>query len=331
LGLEVWQCDNRASVSQPNRELKLEPNRVRTESREPRNLLDVPPAVAPGFLPAGDAGLTVLAAIRQFIPFVRQVFRRVREADIDRVAGSLSFTTLLGLVPLFTVAFAYVSRFPGFEKWVDALEPLLLKFLLPGSSSTVRQYLAEFTARSADLQGIGIAFVIYTAVMLVAQVEREINAVAGITDKRSYARRAIVYTLGFVAVPALIGAAIYVTRWAIERSMLGVPIDSEALPLLARSLSLGISTLVLTLVYALVPVRRVPWRAALAGGMLAAIAFDVAKSGFAFYIKHVPTYQIVYGAIAALPLFLVWVYVSWMIVLVGAAISATLAESGARR
>lgn len=273
----------------------------------------------------------MFAAIRQFIPFVRQVYRRVHDADIDRVAGSLSFTTLLGLVPLFTVAFAYVSRFPGFEKWVDALEPLLLKFLLPGSSSTVRQYLSEFTARSADLQGIGIAFVIYTAVMLVAQVEREINAVSGITDKRSYARRAIVYTLGFVAVPALIGGAIYVTRWAIERSMQVVPIDSEALPALARSLSLGISTLILTLVYALVPVRRVPWRAALAGGMLAAIAFDVAKSGFAFYIKHVPTYQIVYGAIAALPLFLVWVYLSWMIVLVGAAIAATLGESSVRR
>jgi membrane protein len=283
---------------------------------------------------AGDAsaaGLTVLAAIPQFIPFVWRVVRRVRAADIDRVAGSLAFTTLLGLVPLFTVAFTYVARFPGFEKWVDALEPLLLKFLLPGSSSTVRQYLAEFTARSADLQGIAIAFIIYTAVMLVAQVEREINAVWGITTKRSFARRAIVYTFGFVAVPALIGAAIYLTKWAFERAFEDVPIGSEALPILARSLTLAVGTLILTLIYALVPVRPVPWRPALIGGMLAAIAFDIAKSGFAFYIKHVPTYQIVYGAIAALPLFLVWVYLSWVIVLVGAAISATLAESGARQ
>ena len=82
----------------------------------------------------------------------------------------------------------------------------------------------------------------------------------------------------------------------------------------------------LTLIYALVPVRRVPWRAAVAGGVLAALAFDLAKSGFAFYIKHVPTYQIIYGAIAALPLFLIWIYLSWMILLVGAAISATLAD-----
>jgi membrane protein len=275
--------------------------------------------------------VSVLATVRQFIPFVSRVFRRVQAADIDRVAGSLSFTTLLGLVPLFTVAFNYVARFPGFEKWVDALEPLLLRFLLPGSSSTVRQYLSEFTARSADLQGIAIAFVVYTAVMLVAQVEREINAVWGISERRSYARRAIVYTFGFIAVPLLIGAAVYLTKLAIEQSIQVVPIDAEALPLLARSMSLGIGTLILTLLYALVPVRRVPWRAALAGGMLAAIAFDIAKSGFAFYIKHVPTYQIVYGAIAALPLFLVWIYLSWMIVLTGAAISATLAESAPQR
>jgi membrane protein len=273
----------------------------------------------------------VLAAVRQVIPFAFDVVRRVRASDIDRVAGSLSFTTLLGLVPLFTVAFTYVARLPGFEKWVDAIEPLLLRFLLPGSSSTVRQYLAEFTARSADLQGIAIAFVIYTAVMLVAEVEREINAVWGISTRRSLARRAIVYTLGFVAVPALIGAAVYLTKWAFEQSMQVVRINSEALPLLARSLSFAIGILLLTLIYKAVPVRHVPWRAALVGGMLAAVAFDVAKSGFAFYIKHVPTYQIVYGAIAALPLFLIWVYLSWMILLVGAAISATLAESDTPR
>lgn len=273
----------------------------------------------------------MLAAVREIIPFVGAVIRRVRASDIDRVAGSLSFTTLLGLVPLFTVAFTYVARLPGFEKWVDAIEPLLLRFLLPGSSSTVRQYLAEFTARSADLQGIAIAFVIYTAVMLVAEIEREINAVWGITARRSLARRAFVYTLGFVAVPALIGAAVYLTKWAFEQSMQVVRIDSEALPFLARSLTFGIGILLLTMIYKVVPVRHVPWRAALVGGLLAAIAFDVAKSGFAFYIKHVPTYQIVYGAIAALPLFLIWVYLSWMILLIGAAISATLAESIAQR
>ena len=145
------------------------------------------------------------------------------------------------------------------------------------------------------------------------------------------ARRAIVYTLGFVAVPALIGAAVYRHQVGHRTVDAGRPIDSEALPLLAQSLGLGIGTLILTMMYTLVPVRHVPWRAALAGGLLAAIAFDIAKSGFAFYIKHVPTYQIVYGAIAALPLFLIWVYLSLDDPARRRRDSATLAESADTR
>lgn len=264
----------------------------------------------------------------EFIEFIARVVRRLRAVQVDRMAGNLTFTTLLGLVPLFTVAFAYASRLPGFERSMDALEPLLLRFLLPGSSGTVRHYLSEFTARAADLQGIAIAFVIYTALSLVAEVEREINAMWGIFTTRSLMRRAIVYSIGFIAVPALIGAAVYATKWGIERSLRIVPVAaSEAVTWLLQPLSLGIGVAVLTLIYALVPARRpVRWKPALAAGMLAAVAFDIAKTGFAFYIKLAPTYQIVYGALAALPLFLIWVYVSWLILLAGAAIAATLAE-----
>ena len=271
--------------------------------------------------------LAALAVIRSFVSFITRLIRRIWAAGIGRVAASLSFTTLLGLVPLFTVAFAYVARFPLFERWLDALEPTLLKFLLPGSSATVRHYLAEFTARSADLQGIGTAFVVLTAVLLVADVESEINAIWGIPVARSLARRAIVYTLGFIAVPASIGAAVYFTSWAIQQSVDAVPIASEALPFLARPVAFGIGTLVLTLIYMLVPARRVPLRAALIAGVLAAIVFEVAKAGFGFYISQFSTYQVVYGALAALPVFLIWLYLSWIILLVGAAVSATLAET----
>jgi membrane protein len=269
---------------------------------------------------------TIVASARSFFDIVRRVVRRLRANDVDRMAGNLTFTTLLGLVPLFTVAFAYVARLPGFNKWIDAIEPVLLRFLLPGSSTTVRHYLSEFTARTADLQGIAIAFVVYTAVSLVAEVEREINAVWGITTRRSLARRTVVYTVGFIAVPALIGVAVLATQWGIELSLQAVPNASEAFSLLARPLTLGIGVALLTLIYVLVPARPVPWRAALAGGILASIAFDIAKAGFAHYVRLAPTYRIVYGALAALPLFLIWVYLCWLILLAGAAIAATLAE-----
>ena len=190
----------------------------------------------------------------------------------------------------------------------------------------VRQYLAEFTGKSAGITGFGTAFVVLTAVLLVAQVEREINAIWGIHSPRSIVRRAIVYSFGFVAVPALIGAAVYFTSWAISQSVAAVPFASGALPFIMRLLSIAVATLALTLIYVMIPARRVPVRAALVGGLSASIAFDAAKSGFAFYVRNVSTYQMIYGALAAVPLFLVWIYVSWIILLGGAALTATLAD-----
>lgn len=268
----------------------------------------------------------MFARTRAFALFLVRVLRRLQATQFLRIAGSLSFTTLLGLVPLFTVAFAYVAPYSMFEHWREALEPVLLKFLLPGSSVSARQYLAEFTAKTAGLKGIGTALVVLTAVLLIAEVEREINAIWGIYEARSLPRRIIIYALGFVAVPALIGAAVYATSWLIDTSVAAVPLASAALPYIARPFSLAIGTVLLTLAYKLVPARQVPLRAAFISGLLAAVAFEGAKFGFAFYITHVRTYQIVYGALAALPLFLIWIYVCWIILLVGAAVAATLAE-----
>jgi membrane protein len=268
----------------------------------------------------------LFAGIRAFALFVVRVLRRLQATQFLRIAGSLSFTTLLGLVPLFTVAFAYVAPYSMFEHWREALEPVLLKFLLPGSSVSARQYLAEFTAKTATLKGIGTALVVLTAVLLIAEVEREINAIWGIYEARSLPRRIIIYALGFVAVPALIGAAVYATSWLIDTSVAAVPLASAALPYVARPFSLAIGTVLLTLTYKLVPARQVPLRAALISGFLAAVALEGAKFGFALYITNVRTYEIVYGALAALPLFLLWIYVCWIILLAGAAVAATLAE-----
>lgn len=272
----------------------------------------------------------MLSEIGRGALFVVRVAQRLRDASFARMAASLAFTTLLGIVPLFTVALAYVARFPVYRQWLDSLEPFLVKFLLPDSSNAVRQYLAEFTTKAAGVEGIGTVFLIITAVLLVAQVEREINAVWGIYKARSLPRRIVVYAVGFVAVPAMVGGAVYATSWVIGQSIAAVPVASEALSLLVQPAEIAIATLVLTMLYKLVPARRVPMRDAMIGALLAATAFEVAKLGFKIYIRQVPTYRVVYGALAALPLFLVWIYVSWIILLVGAAVSATLAQRGGR-
>lgn len=269
----------------------------------------------------------MLARVVAFVEFLRRLRRRLTGVGLSDTAASLAFTTLLGLVPLFTVAFAYVSGFPLFERFQEALEGFLLRFFLPSSSIAVRHYLNEFVTKSAELKGISIVFVVATAVLLVAQVESEINTIWNTRAPRSLARRVFIYALGFTAGPLLIGAAVYFTNWVIEQSVAATSLGGEAVNLLRQPLALVVDAAAFTFIYAFVPARRVPLRLALVGGVLAALAFEVAKRGFTFYFAHVRTYQAVYGALAALPLFLIWLYLSWVIVLVGAAITATLAES----
>jgi membrane protein len=264
--------------------------------------------------------------------FLRRLLRRLTGVDIFRTAASLAFTTLFALVPLFTVAFTYVARFPVFERSQDALESLLLRYFLPGSGTTVRHYFSEFTANSAQIKGIGTFFVILTAVLLVVQVDHEINTIWGTArEPRSLGRRILIYVLGFTAGPALIGAAVYYTTWLIEHAIVATSLGAEALTVLSEPAAFAIDTAGFTLLYFLVPAYRVPFKMALVGGVLGAIAFEVAKYGFRFYITHFPTYQLIYGPVAVLPLFLLWIYVSWIIVLVGAAVTATLAETVSRR
>jgi membrane protein len=273
----------------------------------------------------------MLTRLIAFVSFLSRLRRRLTGVEVGRTAASLAFTTLLGLVPLFTVAFAYVSRFPLFARSQDALEAFLLRFFLPGSGAVVRHYLTEFVAKSGELKGVSTLFVVITAVLLVWQVDREINTIWGTREPRSFARRIFVYALALTAGPALIGAAIYFINWLIQQSIAATPFGAEALSLLVQPVALFVDTAVFTLIYAFVPARTVPFRLALVGGLLAAIAFETAKHGFRFYITQVPTYQVIYGALATLPLFLIWIYLSWVIVLVGAAVTATLAERYGRR
>ncbi|HZI82867.1 MAG TPA: YihY family inner membrane protein [Casimicrobiaceae bacterium] len=274
----------------------------------------------------------MLRPVLFFFAFLRRLLRRLTGVGLARTAASLSFTTLFGLVPLFTVAFTYVARFPLIERSQGALESLLLRYFLPGSGTIVRRYLSEFAANSAQLKGIGTLFVVLTAVLLVVQIDQEINAIWGSArEPRSLSRRILIYAVGFTAAPLLIGAAVYYMTWLVEHAIVTTSFGAEALTVLSEPAALVVDTAGFTLLYVLFPAYRVPFKMALIGGALAAFAFEAAKYGFRFYITRFPTYQLIYGPLAVLPLFLLWIYVSWIIVLVGAAVTATLAETMPRR
>ncbi len=264
--------------------------------------------------------------LAQFFAFVCRVGVRMRHVGLARTAGSLAFTTLLGIVPLATVAFATVARFPAFHRWLDALEAFLLKHMLPDSATAVvHTYVREFVEKAAGLTGISIALIFVTALMMIATVEREINLIWGIRRARPFARRVVVYALGATVGPVLVGASVWATSWLLAASLAAIPLDETFADLVLTPAPLALSTLALALMYRIVPAARVHWRHAFAGGFVAALAFETAKQGFAFYVTHAPTYRVIYGALAAVPLFLIWIYVCWLIVLAGAAITATLA------
>ena len=263
--------------------------------------------------------------IRRAVAFVRRVVARTRNTGLARTAGSLAFTTVLGLVPMATVAFAFVARFPVFQQWLDALETFLLKYTLPGGANeVVHGYVREFTGKASGLTGLSIVFILVTATLVIATIEREINALWGIGLRRPIARRFAVYLLGTTLGPVLVGASISLTTWLFTQSLAAVPMEATLADFAVKPLPLVLSTLALALLYALVPNRHVPWRHAFAGAFAAALAFEGAKHGFAVYVKNVSNYELVYGTLAALPVFLIWIYVCWLIVLAGAAVTATL-------
>jgi len=270
---------------------------------------------------------TLPAPILALTVFTCRVIARMRALRLASTAGSLAFTTLLGLVPLATVAFTFAARFPMFERSLETLQSFLFQHMLPGSADIVIEHYREFTAKAANLTGISIVFIFFTAALVTATVEREINAIWGIVRGRRIAHRLLVYALGLTVGPVLVGASMSATTWLFAQSLAAVPFTGLAVDVLLKPAPLLFSIAALTLTYSFVPARPVAWRHALVGGTAAAVAFEAAKYAFAWYLTKVPTYELVYGALAALPVFLIWIYVCWLIVLSGAVVTATLAEA----
>lgn len=264
--------------------------------------------------------------------FLERVVSRLRDIDLARTASSLSFTTLLAIVPLVTVAFAFVARFPVFEDWLKVLEQFVLRHWLPFSGAAeIRSHIQGFAEQATRLTGVSIVAIVITAVLAVATVDREINAIWGIRRGRSLPRRIVVYALGLTAGPVLIGASISLTTWLVAHSLAVVPVRRTLGVQIVETLPFAFATAGLTMLYKGVPARHVALLPALVAGMLGAAALEAAKHAFAWYLARVSTYEVVYGALAALPIFLLWIYLCWIIVLAGAAVSATIAEPGARR
>ena len=248
----------------------------------------------------------------------------VREKLLE-VASSLTFTTVLAIVPLLAVALSLFTAFPLFGEFSLALQGFLAHHLMPTEiSDTIMEHLNAFAAQASHLTAVGGLFLLVTALLLIMTIDSALNDLWHVHKQRPFLQRFLVYWAVISVGPVLMGASLWTTTYLARESMglvTQMPVVIESAAYLLPFLLTGFG---FTVLFLIVPNRSVEWKDAAAGGCLAALLLEVMKRGFAFYIAQFPTYAVIYGAFATVPVFLLWVYLSWLGVLVGALLSANL-------
>jgi membrane protein len=254
---------------------------------------------------------------------------RFRDARLGVSASSLTFTTVLAMVPLFAVGLAVFSAFPMFGKFQDTIQRWLIESLVPESiARQVLSYLTQFSLKASRLGSAGLVAVLLSAVFLMVTIERTLGQIWRLQRQRPLPQRVLLYWSAITLGPLLLGSSLAATSFVVTASRDVV----NVLPGSTRWLLDGFEFLMLTAcvsgLYFYVPYTRVRWRHAITAGFLVAASLEVAKKLMAFYLLEVPTYSLVYGAFAAVPILLVWIYVTWLLVLLGAVLASSLPELG---
>jgi membrane protein len=262
--------------------------------------------------------------IRALVNFIAERFSRDRCTE---TAASLTFTTLLSLVPLMTIALTMFSAFPVFEDFSIHIKIYLLENLMPDTAGVViTRYMQQFTDSATRLTTVGIGFLGLTAMMMMLTIDRTFNVIWRVKRPRPLVNRLVIYWAVLTLAPLLVGASLSLTSWLVGLSMgyaKHIPVFGiETLKILPVLLTL----LAFTLMFRLIPNRYVPHRHALIGAFVAAVLFETMNRIFGYYVSHFPTYKLVYGAFASVPIFLMWIYLSWLTILLGAEITASLSH-----
>lgn len=259
--------------------------------------------------------------INKGMEFILFVARRLYRDHCAQTAASLTYTSLLALIPFLVVGFSLLREIPLFPDLVNSLQSVLLQIFTPDVGKEVKQYIQSIVNKGGHLPIISFAALSITAVMMLYTISDTLNRIWGVDYKRRSAVSFVVYISVVISGPLLLAGSLAISTYLVSRSFAT-----------AGSVKLGwltsvpwlVTFIAFTAIYRWVPNTRVPWKHALAGGLIAMLLFELAKWGFAQYIKWVPTYNLLYGGLAAIPLTLVWIYLSWLVVLIGAEVARCL-------
>jgi len=259
--------------------------------------------------------------------FARFIVTRFNQDRCAQIAASLTFTTLLSIVPLITIALTMFSAFPVFEDFSIEIKTFLLNNLMPDKAgSVITRYMQQFAESAAKLTAVGIALLASTAMLMMLTIDKAFNTIWRVSRPRPLLKRLVIYWAVLTLAPLLIGASLSLTSWLVGLSM-GY---AKHIPILGvgslKVLPVFFTTVAFAMLFRLVPNRHVPRTHALIGALVAAFVFESMNRVFGYYISHFPTYKLVYGAFASVPIFLMWIYLSWLTILCGAVITASLSH-----
>lgn len=256
---------------------------------------------------------------------VRTLYQRFQQDQLALTAGSLTFTTSIALVPFFAVVLAVFTAFPTFAKLQVTLQAWLVESLIPDHiARQVMGYLTQFSKQASKLGGFGFAALMGSALALIVTIDHTLNSIWRVKRTRSWSQKVVIYWTVMTLGPLLLGASVALGSYLLSASqglVSGVPGGVRWLLSLTQFALLAAAVAAL---YRGVPNCRVSWSHACAGGLFVATGLEVAKKLLAWYLGAVPTYSVLYGAFATVPIFLIWIFTVWLIVLVGALLAAVL-------
>ena len=260
---------------------------------------------------------------KQFIIYLTQ---RVRTDTIFRVAASLSYTSLIAIVPLLAIGLAIFSAFPVFSGVKEQLQEIILQYFVPNIEAEISQYFAEFISATAQLTTIGVICIAVTAILMLSTIEDSLNFIFKVYKPRSIKTRITLYWTVITLGPLLLGTALSLRGYlyTLQKFM---PEEIISTQFYISSLIPSLCTLLaLVLLYVLVPNKKVKILHALIGAVVALFMFYLLRKFFGQVISASATYKTLYGAMATLPILLIWIYSSWAVVIFGAVVTAALAD-----
>ncbi|GAA4348466.1 hypothetical protein GCM10023150_11870 [Kangiella taiwanensis] len=235
------------------------------------------------------------------------------------MAAELTLNTMLALVPLMTVAVSLMAIFPAFEKLNVQVQELIFKNFLPETGLAVQEHLNEYVAKSKNLSAVGFAFLFLTSMMLMRAIDRAINTVWETKNRRRGIQKWVSYWAMLTMAPILIAASLAASSY-----FAALPLVSSISGFLTFGLPFILIVLAFTALYMVAPFSHVKFRKAVIAATITALLFEIAKYAFALFVAKFSTYEVIYGAITAIPLFFLWVFLSWLILLLGAMICFAL-------